>query len=229
MRRIAFLAVAATMLAQSSARAQVVQYDSLNTAAQAGYSEVNTNTPVYGDALTLSSGGPLQTIGFALFNSTSGGNTGAILTGTMNIKLYDNTTPYAGGVLADPLIASVNVNLDFSASGGLAAGFFTRVTSDFSSLNITLPQNIFMTQQFTELTGASLRNGTVVDANSAVGSSPANVYIKSTATAEGLYTFTGTANQFAFLISTVPEPGSLALCGLALAGIPAWLRRRRTA
>ena len=88
-----------------------------------------------------------------------------------------------------------------------------------------------MTQQFTELTGTSTRNGTILSAtNSAVGSSPANVYINSSATAEGLYTFGGSAsnNQFAFEVGlAVPEPGSMALCGLAVAGIPAWLRRRR--
>jgi hypothetical protein len=232
MRRTILLAAFAIILVQTSAQAQpVTVYDTVTPAPSAGYSEPNANNPILGDALTLSQGGQLQQLGFDLFNSTSGGNTGAILTGTMNVKIYDNTNPYAGGSLAaaDPLITNLNFNLDFSSGGGLAAGFFTTITTgDLSGLSIMLPLNIFITQQFTELTGTSTRNGTVLSgANSAVGSSPANVYINSGATAEGLYTFGGgNLNQFALSVAEVPEPGSLALCGVVACGFNAWRRRR---
>src|SRR4051812_41616574 len=98
MRRTVLLATIALIMGQGSAKAQVfTSYDTVTTAAAAGYSEPNTNIPIFGDAITLSQNGTLGQVGFDLFNSSSGGNTGSILTGTMNIKIYDNTTPYASG------------------------------------------------------------------------------------------------------------------------------------
>jgi hypothetical protein len=196
----------------------------------AGYSEPNANNPVFGDALNLTQGGLLSHVGLSLFNSTSGGNTGPILTGTMTLNIYNNTVPYAGGSLSssDPLIASVNLTWDFTAGGGLPAGFFSTGTFDLSGLNINIPQNIFVTQQFTETTGTSTRNGVILFPDPTVGSSPANVYINSSATAEGLYTFSGNPNQFGYHIDiqTVPEPTSLAFAGLGAFGLLVSRRRK---
>src|SRR5580765_4882560 len=142
-------------------QAQTVVYENLGTAATAGYSEPNSNNPIFGDALGLTQGGHLSFVGLSLFNSTSGGNTGSILTGNMTLNIYNNTVPYAGGSLSasDPLIASVLLTWDFTPGGGLPAGFFSTATFDLTSLNITVPQNIFVTQQFTETSGTSTRNG----------------------------------------------------------------------
>ena len=87
------LAAAASLAAAHAAQADIVAYTNLTTSATAGYGEVNTNNPVFGDQLTLATGGTLTQLGFSIFNPATGGNTGVIQTGTMNIKIYDNTTP----------------------------------------------------------------------------------------------------------------------------------------
>ena len=179
MKRSVFLTAVAALLAVSASQAQVTVYDTVTPAPSAGYGESNDNNPIFGDALNLSQAGQLQQLGFDLFNTTAGGNSGTINTGMMDIEIYDNTVPYSGGslVASNPLLGSVNFNLDFTGGGGLPAGFFTRITSnDLTSLSINLPQNIFITQQFTETDGDSTANGTVLSGtNSAVGSSPATV------------------------------------------------------
>jgi hypothetical protein len=218
----------ATLAFLASSQAQTVVYENLGTGATAGYSELNSSLPIFGDALNLTAAGQLGIVGFSLYNSTSGGNTGSITNGTMTLKFYNNTVAYGGGALgaSQPLLASVNVNLSFS--GGLAPGFFTTVTADLTSLNIALTPNIFVTQQFTETVGNSLRNGIVLFGDPTIGSSPANVYINSAATPEGLYTFANNPSQFGYHIeiTTVPEPTSLALAGIGAAGLLIFRRRK---
>jgi hypothetical protein len=212
-----------------TAQAQTVVYENLTGSPLAGYSEANANNPIFGDALNLTQGGHLGSVGLTLFNSTSGGNTGSILTGTMTLNIYNNTVPYAGGSLSasDPLIASVLLTWDFTP-GGLAPGFFTIGTFDLTSLNINIPQNIFVTQQFTQTSGTSTRNGVVLFPDPTVGSSPANVYISSSATPEGLYTFSGNPSQFGYHvdIQLVPEPTALALAGLGASALLLFRRRK---
>ncbi len=212
-----------------SASAQTVVYENLGTAATAGYSEPNANNPIYGDALNLTQGGQLSLIGLSIFNSTSGGNTGSILTGNMLVSFYDNTVPYGGGSLSGtrPLLGSANLLWDFTSEGGLPAGFYATDTFDLTSLNINLTQNIFVTQRFTLTSGTSTRNGIVLFSNPTIGGSPANVYINSSGTPEGLYGFTGNPNQFGYHveITLVPEPSALALAALGLLG--SFLFRRR--
>jgi hypothetical protein len=219
-----FASVAAGLFALNSTQAQIV-YDNLSTSALSGYSGLNSDKPVFGDSLTLASGGVLGSLGLSLYNSSSGGNTGSILTGSMLVNFYDNTTPYAGGVISNPLLGSATVDFDFTADGGLGVGFYDTETFDLSAQNINLTQNILITQQFTELTGTSLRNGIILFGNPTVGSSPSTVYISSASVAPGLYTFSGNPGQFGYQVTLVPEPTTLALASLG--GIALGFFRRR--
>lgn len=184
--------------------------------------------------MTLLRGGKLNRVGLSLYNGTTGGNTGRILTGTMLVSFYDNTIPYASGLLASkPLLGTANLTWDFTGSSDLAAGFYITDFFDLSALNITVPQNILVTQQFTQTSGTSLRNGGVLLSNPVVGSSPATVYMKSSTSPEDLYTFTSNPNQFGFFVeiqegvSAVPEPGSLFAVGCFL-GSGLFFRVRRS-
>jgi len=209
-------------IAQASIQAQVV-YDNLGTTLNAAFSQANTAAPIFGDALNLTSGGTLGNFGLSLYNSSS--SAGPILTGTTVVKFYDNTTAYAGGVLSNPLLGTATVTWDYTAEGGLAAGFYDVSTFDLSSYNITLTPNIFVTQQFTQTSGTGTRNGIIVFSDPTVGSSPSSLYIKSTATAEGLYTIGG-FGQLGLSIELVPEPTTFALAGLGSAALMIFRRRK---
>jgi len=211
-------------LAINSTQAQVLVYNTLDSGPVAGYTDLNSNHPIFGDSLTLAQGGQLSVFGLSLFNSSTAGNTGSILTGSTLVKFYDNTVPYAGGVLSNPLVGTAVINWDFTVDGGLPVGYFATDGSDLTSLNIMLPKEVLITQQFTQTTGTSLRNGMVLFNNSPIGSSPNTVYIKSDATPEGLYTFTGNP-QVGFYVEVVPEPSILALAGLGTMALA--FRRRK--
>jgi hypothetical protein len=218
----------AAILITLSSQAQVLVYDNLGTGATAGYSELNANNPTYGDTLTLTSAGTLSLLGLSLYNSTSGGNTGAIMTGTMLVNFYDNTTAYAGGLISNPLLGTATLTWDYTADGGLPPGSYDTATFDLSALNINLTQNVLITQTFTQTTGTSLRNGFVLLGAPVVGASPSTVYIGSTATAAGLYTFSGNPGQMAYqvTIAAVPEPTTLALAGLGGLALLGFRRRQ---
>lgn len=225
---ITLLGIAALAVTALTSQGQQIVYNSLDQSAIAGYSELNANNPIFGDALTLSQAGHLSFLGLSVYNSSSGGNTGSILAGSMTVNFYDNTVPYSGGSLAgsDPLLGSATFTLNFGT--GLPVGFYSDISIDLTSLNINLPQNIIITQQFTETSGTSTRNGVILFNDPTIGSSPNTVYLSSSATAEGLYTFSGNPGQFGYHVEVVPEPSSLVLAGLA--GATALiLRRRKTA
>ena len=205
----------------------VVVYDNLETAATAGTSRAIAENPIFGDRLVLPQGGRLGAVGLSLFNSTSGGNTGAILTGTMLVNFYDNTVPYAGGAIGNPLLGSTTLNWDFTASGGLAAGFYTTDVYDIYSLNITVPQNVLITQQFTMTSGTSLRNGIVLLSDPVAGSSPADVFMQSSVLAAGLYAFAApNPNQFGYYLEVVPEPATASLAALGIGAMLLFRRRK---
>jgi len=216
------LLTAATVAVQ----AQTVVYDNLSTTATAGYSQPNVDLPVFGDSLTLAQPGVLTWFSASLYNSTSGGNSGSILTGTMEIKFYDNTVPYTGGAIANPLLATGIMPWDFTADGGLPAGYYATDEVDFSFLNVYLPQEVLVTQQFTMTDGTSTRNGLTLFSDPVTGSSPDTVYISSSTTPPDLYTFGGNPGQFGYRIEVVPEPTPYLAAGLLL-GFAAWQSYRR--
>jgi hypothetical protein len=230
-RFILFFGTLTALCTSGSLRAQVVVYDTNSSITIASTSsEPFANNPVFGDSLVLLQGGLLKSVAFSIFN----GSSGTILTGTATIRIYDNTTPYSSGNLAatHPLLATLPSNVDFTTlqfmglPPGLPPAFVAGEIVDASALNVTVPQNILITEEFVETSGTSTAWGTVYKNNSAVGSSPTTVYRKSTATAEGLYT--GSTGQYAFEVTlAVPEPGTIALCGFALGC--GWLTRRRRA
>jgi hypothetical protein len=209
-----------------SAQAQVLVYDNLSTAPTAGFGDLNANNPIFGDSLNLTQGGRLSVVGLTLFNPNNSDNLGSILTGSMVIKFYDNTVPYSGGPLNNPLLGSATVTWDFTAFGGLKPGFYAPNFYDLTSLNIDLPQHILVTQQFTETSGTSIRNGLALLSNPTTGTSPNTVYIKASDISEGLYPVSNNPGQFGFQIQIVPEPGALAFAGLAFTSFLI-LRRRK--
>jgi hypothetical protein len=210
-----------------SLRAQIIVYDTNSPITIASTSsEPFANNPVFGDSLVLLQGGLLKSVGFSVLN----GSSGTILTGTATLRIYDNTTPYSSGNLAatHPLVGTVPANLDFTTLpfGGLPSGFVAARTVDASALNLTIPQDVLITEEFVQTSGTSTAWGTVYKNDSGVGSSPTTVYRKSTVTAEGLYA--GSTGQYAFAVTlAVPEPGTFALCGFAVGC--GWLTRRRHA
>jgi hypothetical protein len=209
-----------------SAPAQGIVYDNFSTAPTAGFGDLNANNPIFGDSLNLTQGGSLSGVGVTLFNPNNADNPGSILAGSMVIKFYDNTVPYAGGALNNPLLGSATVTWDFTGIGGLQPGFYAPNFYDLTSLNINLPQHILVTQQFTQTSGTSIRNGAALLSNPTTGSSPNNIYLRSSAIPEGLYPVGGNPSQFGYQIQLVPEPNLLTLVSLAVTAFLMFRKRK---
>jgi hypothetical protein len=233
MKKIVLLVVAVVGLTAASVRAQAVTvYDTLSATPLFGFSRVLTDNLVAGDQLHLSQAGVAQTIGATVYNGSAAG--ALAITGTMAFNIYDNTVPYSSGPITNPLIGSFTTNLDFSgfSGGGLnGGGFFTTFTVNVAALNFNLPQDIIITQQYTQLTGTATNIGVVGFQDSVVpgSSSPETVFLSSSTLGAGLYTFTGqTFNQFGYSVSVVPvpEPASLALVAVGAFGF-GWRRLRK--
>lgn len=187
-----------------SAHAQVTAYDTLDTSATSGLSQLSANNPVYGDTLTLTAGGKLVNFGLSLYNSSSSGNTGYIYAGDTTVNFYDNTIPYTGGPINNPLLGTAVVSWDFYLEGGLDPGFYETQTVDLSSLNIILPQQVLVTQQFNQTDGFSIRYGVILFSDPIVGSSPNTIFVSSSTTSPGLSTVSGNPGQVGYQIDVLP-------------------------
>jgi len=212
-----------------NAKAQILVYDNLSTPPTAGFGDLSSNNPIFGDSLNLTQGGQLGVLGLTLYNPNNPDNLGTVLlAGTMVVKFYDNTVPYAGGTLNNPLLGTATVTWDFTGIGGLQPGFFAPNSYNLASLNINLPQHILITQQFTETSGTSIRNGIALMSNPTTGTSPNSVFLSSAAISPNLYNINGGLNpgQIGFHIELVPEPGSIALACLAASGLVVFRRRK---
>ena len=136
----------------------------------------------------------------------------------MQLSFYDNTIPYTSGILANqPLLGTANVTWDFTASGGLGVGGYVFQYFDLTAFNITVPLDIFVTQQFTETSGTSSANGILCEGAALVGTSPNEIYIKTDTYGENLYA--GYQIGISLAITTVPEPSTLALAALGGLGL----------
>lgn len=223
------MAILASLAVASNAA--ILTYDNIETpsAVSAATSDAETNA-IWGDQVTMIGTGKLDTFKFGMFNSTTGGNTGNLLTATVNIKFYNlGNTPYTGGALsATPLLGQFNGNINFGT--GLNAGFFSIISfTNLNTLNINLTnKNIMITQQVTAFTGTTNRLGMVTYTTENVGTSfGGNSWYKKNSTSEGLFAFGGTtSNKIAYQVGVVPEPASMAALGL---GVAALIRRRRRA
>lgn len=211
-----------------TAKAQILVYDNLSTPPTAGFGDLSSNNPIFGDSLNLTRSGQLSVLGLTLYNPNNPDNLGSILTGSMLIKFYDNTVPYTGGTLNNPLLGTATVTWDFTGIGGLLPGYFAPNSYNLTSSNINLPQHILVTQQFTQTSGTSIRNGIALLSNPTTGTSPNSVFLSSAAISPNLYNINGGLNpgQIGFHIELVPEPGSIAFACLAASALLI-IRRRK--
>jgi hypothetical protein len=224
MKNKALIVTLASVAVAAQAQAVIV-YDNLSAPSAASAATSSTDLrETWGDAVTLTSGGILDSFTFTFFNS--GSSTSAVSSATFQVLFYDNTTPYTSGSLAAalPYYGGFNTTLNFSTP--LATGFYTTINvTGIAALNINLGTNLFITQQVTANTGGS-RLGVVTFSTDVVGTGTAsNFYVKTGAT-EGLTSFGAgtTNNNLGYKVDVVPEPTSMAALALGAAFIA---RRKR--
>jgi len=204
-------------LRETTARGGDIVYSNTGNPANAATSSSNLNTR-WGDRLNMTGTGVLQDFSFTLFNSTSGGNTGSILTAQVELRFFrQSDSSYIGGF-------SGNVNF----GAGLNPGFYSTITfTDLAGLGINLDTaNIFVTQQRLSHTGASTRMGVASLAPINVGTSPVDFYRDDpSAPPAGFYVFSGgtVPGDLGYRV-VVPTPAAASLLGLG--GLFATRRRR---
>jgi hypothetical protein len=201
--------------------APAVLYSNLTapSAVSGGFSQAGT-AAIFGDRVNFAGmGGALDEFAFTVFNSTSGGNTVPMTSGTMNIE-------FRRGV-DNSLIGGFSVNLAPFFGTGLNPGFYSIIdlTGLALATNISFDTTDVLIKQ--QLVGGQGRYGVILANPVAVGSSGGDMYINNPpALAEGFYNvgtapnFIGNPGYFVF----IPTPGAAAVLGMG--GLVA-LRRRR--
>lgn len=202
---------------ESGYRGGTAVYSNIGSAANAATSSSNLTTR-WGDRLNMTGSGVLQEFSLAVFNSTSGGNTGSILTYLVDVQFYRQSD--------SSLIGGFSGNINFGT--GLNAGFFSTVTfTDLAGLGIDLDTaDIFVTQQRLSHTGTSNRMGVASLSPITIGSSPVDFYRDDpSAPPAGFYVFSGgtVPADLAYQV-VVPAPAAASLLGFG--GLLAARRRR---
>ena len=204
-------------LQDATPRGGNVVYSNTSSAANAATSSSNLNTR-WGDRLNMTGTGVLQDFSFTMFNSTSGGNTGSLLTAQVELRFYRQSD--------SSLIGGFSGNVNFGT--GLNAGFFSTITfTNLAGLGIDLDTaNIFVTQQRLSHTGATTRLGIASLSPVTIGTSPVDFYRDDpSAPPAGFYVFSGGAvpADLGYQV-VVPTPAGASLLGLG--GLLAARRRR---
>ncbi len=178
--------------------ASTIVYDATNQAVSAGTSSTDL-AAIYGDECVILPAGLGQTLTamkFAVFCSSS--STANLTSATETIRFYDlaNAGAYIGGY---------NTTL-----GAIARGFYSIYTvTNLDPLAIAFPsQDIVVTQQLSNVVGAT-RMGTVVSyANApAVGSTNNGFYQSNASAAAGWYLITGqTYSNLQYELETAEAP-----------------------
>ena len=195
----------------ASSNFEGVAYDS--TTLPIGNATSSTDlAAIYGDQTNMVGTGIVDAFKFTVFCSSS--SAANLTSATQNISFFRGSdSSYIGG---------------FTVSlGALAKGFYTTITvTSLASLGINLDvSTVVVTQQLTNVVGAT-RMGTILSfANSPMtGSSNNGFFASSAATTAGYYVLSGqTFSNMWYQTTLVPTPGAFALLGLA--GLAS--RRRR--
>lgn len=220
-----------TVIQSASAQTPEIAYATTSTNVNVATSALRANNPIYGDDVFLTRGGTISSLGFALFNSTSSGNTGSIIKGTMLFNFYDGEAYAGSGPLPSPL-GTFSVNLDFSSFGGLLPGFYTTesVANIETVTSINVPAHLLITQQLTITEGDSIRYGVVSSSSVVVGTgTPTHFFQTSAITAPGYYTFGAATVSDIFYevgLAPIPEPSTAGLFGLGVAALACFRRRK---
>jgi hypothetical protein len=252
MRRAVFLAVVATVLGLAPARAQVI-YDavsdlaSLTTTGSVPHSYMGQAFNVTGAAGSTPQVGAMK-LGLFIIGAHTYTDIQARVQfwGTFDPS---QTTASTTNVFSNPIGSPLVFDLGGVTTTGNAAFI---LTLSFANSPVTLPgtTNLGIGVNFQGSTtgGPDADDTNLVTAmRSPVGTAPipagqnittgGDIFYRNNsgqtnfnfqgADARALAGQTQADDGIAFQLTVVPEPGSLALCGVAVAGIPAWVRRRR--
>lgn len=200
-------------------------YNGMSTPS-AGYSSADPST-VYGALLSVTKTGTLGSVGLSLYNGSASG--GSIVAGTMQLSIYDASqgTPLGGAHL--PLLASVSIPLNFSASPLLAGSYALLTTGDLSSQKISLTPKVLVTQRFELTQGSATRFGIAALRTAPTeGFSTGHYFVSNFQNAPGFYSGADGLKAFPlYQMTVVPEPESCAVAvGLVLVGWSLWRRSR---